>query len=385
MRNKTTILFLVTALLAGSAAMAEWEAGVAAFKARNYSVAEKEFQEVAAKQPEWPGGHYMLGQVLLQQGKSKDALASLKKAYELKPADINYQYVLAQAYLKTGGYGQAAQMLQKINPSSLPAQQRGSYQKMLAVALDRSGNTGAALAALKKAAEANPRDATAWFNYGSTAFNSGQTAAGSAALGKALDLKGNDTKVRKAYVNSLIRLGREKRGDSKVAAYRKAATAAGPLAAGNASYDNLLLVSEAQLGAKDYNGAVTTLNKAQAKAGNDWLVHYYLAQASTSLGRYSDARASAQSAIDRAGSSTDKRRAWQQMGFVGEKLKDYDASIEAYRNAGDSAGVARVEENKRIAQENENIEAENAEIRKLEEERRKLEEELRGLPGGGGL
>ncbi|MEM7480633.1 MAG: tetratricopeptide repeat protein [Acidobacteriota bacterium] len=365
------------------AAFAEWEAGVAAFKARNFAVAEKEFQEVAAKQPDWPGGHYMLGQVQLQLGKSKDALNALKKAYELKPGDVSYQYILAQAYLKTGGYSQAASMLQKINPSSLPSQQQGKYQQLLAVALDRSGNASGALSALRKAAEANPTDAKAWYNYGTTAFNAGDTATGASALEKAVNLNGSDAKVRTAYVNSLIRLGREKRGDSKQATYAKAAQAATPLASSSANYDTLLLVAEAQLGAKEYSAATSTLNRAKAKAGNDWLVHYYLAQAYTAAGNFNDAKAAGQLAVDRAASAADKKRAWQQVGFVGEKLKNYDEAIVAYRNAGDQAGVNRVEENRNIASENATIEKENEEIRALEEERRRLEEEIKGLPGGG--
>lgn len=383
MRFTTVTALLAALLLAGATyAEAEWEAGVAAFKAGKLAEAEREFEEVVTKQPDWPGGQFMLGQVHLQQQKYKEALEHLKKAYELKSDDISYQYALGQAYLHNGRYPEAAQMLRKINPASLPKAQQANYQSFLAAALERSGDSGAALGALKKAAEAN-NSSDAWYAYGSAAFNAGETAAGVSALEKAVRLDGNDVAKHQAYAKALIRSGRENRGDAKKAAYTKAVSAAQKVAASNASYDNLLLLAEAQLGAKQYGGAVSTLEKAVPKAGNDWLVHYYLAQAQTSEGNFSRAEAAARQALARAGRDAEKKRAWSQIGFVNEKMKKYDDAILAYRNAGDSGAVQRVEENKRIAAENEQIEEQNAEIRQLEEERRKLEEELKELPGGG--
>ncbi len=381
----TVVTALLAALTLGGATIveAEWEAGVAAFKAGKLAEAEREFEEVVTKQPDWPGGQFMLGQVHLQQKKYKEALEHLKKAYELKSDDVSYQYALGQAYLHNGRYPEAAQMLRKVNPASLPKAQQANYQTFLAAALDRSGDAGAALGALKKAAEANANDSDAWFAYGTAAFNEGETATGVSALEKAIRLDGNDVTKQQAYAKALIRAGRETRGAEKQDAYGKAVAAAQKVAGASATYDNLLLLAEAQLGAKQYGGAVATLQKAAPKAGNDWLVHYYLAQAQTSEGNFSQAEAAARQALAKASKDADKRRAWSQIGFVNEKLKSYDDAILAYRNAGDAGAVQRVEENKRIASENQAIEEENAELRRLEEERRKLEEELKELPGGG--
>jgi len=385
MRKNTTIAVLAAGLLLGLAsfASAEWEAGVAAFKAGNLEKAAAEFEEVVAKQPEWPGGQFMLGQVLLSQDRAKEALEHLKKAYELKPGDVSYQYALGQAYLRTGRYSESAQMLRKINPASLPKAQQANYQKLLGAALTRSGDASGALDAMRSAAQANPNDAGAWYVYGTAAFNSGDTQAGVTALEKAVSLDSGNAEKQRALAQALIRLGREKRGDAKLDAYRKAVRAGQAVVAKDPSHDNLLLVAEAQLGAKDYQGAVTTLDRAIAKSGNDWLGHYYLAQAYTSLGRFNQADSAARQALGKA-AGADKKRVWGQIGFVAEKLKNYDDAILAYNNAGDQAGAQRTQENKRIAEENKRIEAENAEIRELEEERRRLEEELRDLPGGPG-
>ncbi len=65
-------------------------------------------------------------------------------------------------------------------------------------------------------------------------------------------------------------------------------------------------------------------------------------------------------------------------------MKDYPKWIAAYQKAGYAGGLARVEENQRIAQENKQVDAHNDEIEKLEAERKRLEEkELKALPGAG--
>lgn len=385
MRKNTTTTFLAALLLLAVAATAsaEWEAGVAAFKAGKLDQAEREFEEVVAKQPEWPGGHFMLGQVLLKQEKSKEALEHLKRAYELKPDDISYQYALGQAYLRTGRYSESAQILKKINPASLPKAQQANYQKVLGAALSQAGDDSGALDAMRKAAQASPQDSDAWYNYGTAAFNAGDTPAGVAALEKAVGLDSGDANKQGAYAKALIRLGREKRGDAKTDAYRKAVRAAQAVVTKDGAYDNLLLLAEAQLGAKDYGSAVTTLDRATKKPGAGWLAHYYLSQAYTSEDKFGPAASAAREALGMATRDADKKRVWSQIGFVNEKLKNYDEAIVAYQNAGEPGGVSRVQENKRIGQENARIEAENAEIRQLEEERRQLEEELKKLPGGG--
>lgn len=380
----TPILLIAFALVGVSVAEANWEEGVAAFKAGNLDRAAAEFQEVAAKQPEWPGGHYMLGQTYLRQGKAQEAVASLRKANELDANNVSYQYALGTAYLKAARYADAAAMLKKINPSSLPKDQQATYHQAVAVALDKTGDSSSALNALKQAAQGKPNDSDAWYNYGTAAFNAGDTATGVSALERAVRLDPNDAEKRTAYTKVLIRQGREKAGSAKQDAYSKAVESGKALVAKSATYENLLLLAEAQLGAKEYGGAVDSLNKATARNSGPWLAYYYLAQANTSLGRFNQAESEARTALSKASTDTDKKRVWGQIGFVNEKLKNYDEAIIAYRNAGDRAGADRAEENKRIAAENKEIEQQNKELQELEAQRKKLEEELKGLPGGGG-
>lgn len=382
MRKITSFVVAAIVAVAGAGvATAGWDEGVAAFKAKNFQVAAQEFSAVVEKTPDFDGGQYMLGATLLQLNRTDEALQHLRKAYELKPDNVTYQFALAKGYLDAKRYGDAAQMLQKISPSALPKTQQDEYHQMLAVALDKSGNPEAALAALKKLTETSPNDSDAWYRYGTSAFNAGDTAAGVAALEKAVSLDGKDARKVEALAKALVRQARETQGASKKAIYDKAVRVANDLATAQPTYENLLLLGELQLGAAKYGDAVASLKKAAAANGDPWFPHYYMSQAYTLLGDYQNAEASANSALGKASSEKERQMVWKQIGFAREKKKDYPGAKEAYLKGGDPQSAARVDQNQKIASENEQIEAENQQIEELEAERRRLEKELRELGG----
>jgi tetratricopeptide (TPR) repeat protein len=378
----TTVL--VASLLAGfgSAAEAGWEEGVKAFQAGNYNQAIKEFQQVVAERPEWAGGYLMLGQALSKADRKSEALTQFRKAYELDSKDPRHGLALAQAHMDAGNHKEAAAVLKKVDSSSLPKAQKQAYDQMLGVALAKSGNAAEALTAMKRAAEAKGTDPDAWYAYGTMAFNAGDIPAAANAIGKAVQLDSKDTGKKETYIKVLIRQARESQGAAKRQAYGKAVEAAQALAAQAPTYDNLLTLGEVHLGAESYRAAADAFTKAAAKNPNDWLSNYYLGQTFTVEGQYAQAETALQKALAKAGADADKKRIWKQIGFVKEKTRDYEAAKAAYRNAGDSGAVARVEQNQRIQGENAEIEAENDRIRQMEEERRRLEEELKELPGG---
>ena len=382
MRKLTIISSIAVLFLVAGLAEAGWEEGVTAFKAGNYAVAAQEFRAVVESSPDFASGHYMLGQALLQQKQNSEALTHLRKAYELDPNSVGHQLALGQAYLNNRRFDDAAQILKRIDVNSLPRAQQNGYQRMLVAALQASGDETGALQAMKRVAEANPNDSDAWFLYGSSAFNAGQTDVAVSALEKAVGLDGSDNEKKKAYAQALVRKARlSPNGDQKRATYTKAVSATSSLARAQATYDNLLFLGEVQLGAAQYENAVSSLRQAVAKSGSDWHPHFYLSQAYTQLNQWNAAASSAQAALERAKDDATRKRVWRQIAFAYEKQKSFDQAIDAYRKAGDQAGVERVAENQRIANENMSIEEENAAIARMEAERRKLEEELRELEG----
>ena len=379
MRNRALTSVVLLVLTAATPALAGWDEGVAAFKAGNHAQAVKEFQAVIQQRPDWPGGHMMLGRSLLKLGRSEEAVAALRKAYDLNPGDVSGQLALAEAYIGARRYNDAAQLLGKINPASLPKEAQGVYHQLHAAALSKSGQSDQAAAALEKAAKASPNDANAQFAYGVAALNGGETAAAVAAFERAARLSPSDAERQRIYVQALLRQGRESTGAAKDQAYNKAVEAAKALAARQSSYENLVLLGEAQLGATDYAGAAATFEQGAAKNPNDWLTQYYLGQALTVLQNYPGADAALRRALTKTTDPQSQTRVWKQIGFVNEKTKNFAEAKGAYQRAGDSASVARVEENERIAKENTSIEAENERLKQLEKERAELEKQLKDL------
>lgn len=385
MQRRFTISVVLLGLVFGAgAAWAGYEEGVQAFKNGNYSLAVSELQGYVQEAPDQWQGHYLLGQALLKLKRNQEALASLRKAYDLNPNDASVKLNLANAYLVNRRYRDAAALLRQIDEDSLPSRVRPVYDQMLAKALQESGQEGAALEPLRRAAASKPNDADAQYNYGAAALQAGQISTAVNALGNAARLDPSNADRVKTYVQALFRMGRSQRGTEKLETYRKALSAAQGLANGNASYENLMLLGEAQLGAKQYGEAARTFRRASTRNSSDWLVYYYIGQAYTATGEFTTASSALQQALTKTSESRDRNRIWSQLGFVYEKEKDYEKAKSAYRQAGDSASVARVEKNQETAKYNQEVEQENKKIEEMKKEQERIEKELQQLPGGKG-
>ncbi len=384
MRNNHRIFSLTLALVLafGLAAHAGWEEGVSAFRSGNYAQAAEEFRTVVEDQPDWPGGHRMLGQSLLKLGRSQEALTHLRKAYDLQPDDVAIQMILGQAYVQSRRYRDASELLGKVNVASLPKAQQGPLHQMRAVAYDKTGQTDRAMQELSRAVQLSPNNANLQFQYGTLLFNNGDTAAGVRSLEKAVSLDSGDATKQKAYADALLRHAREQRGAAKTAAYRKAVSAASRLVSSSDAFENLMLLGGAQLGAQAYADAAATFQRATGKNNQDWLPHYYIGQALTNTGYFSRAETSLHAALSRSTVTAEINRIWSQLGFVYEKQKNYSQAKTAYQKAGDRAGVKRVEENQQVADFNKEVGAEKAEIDRLKAEEAELERKLREVEEG---
>jgi len=378
----TTLSTLALLLALAIPAQAGWDEGVAAFRAQNYAQAVEEFRGVVEDQPEWAGGHRMLGQSLLKLERSQEALTHLRKAYDLGPDDVAVQMVLGQAYVTTGRYRDASELLGQINVASLPKAQQGALHQMRSIALDKTGQPSQALQEMGRAVALSPDNAGLQFQYGIMLFNGGDTAKAVGALEKAASLDSGDARKQKAYADTLLRHAREQRGSAKDTAYRKAVSAATRLVSADPSYDHLMLLGSAQLGAASYADAAATFERAASKNSRDWLPLYYIGQAKTLTQAYDTAAASLQKALTLTQSTEDRNRIWKQLGFVYEKKKSWNQAKTAYGKAGDSAAVRRVEENQETEQFNIDVEKEREEIDRLTAEEAEIEEQLRKLEEG---
>ena len=377
MVRKPLLALLLTSLLAPVSVMAQddYNAGIEAFKKRDWAAAAAAFEKYVTDVPDAYQGHMMLGSVLLYSKQAAKAVPHLQKANELKPGDPGIMLSLGQALVQTGKGREATSILSKVNEGALNAQQKKQLYGLRAKATG-----GGSIDDMKKLAEASPQDAQAWFAYGMAAYNDGQTGTAVSALDKAVQLAPNDAKIRKSHVTALIRQARTSQGSAKTSAYSKAEASAKALVSQSNDYENVLRLGEVRLGAKKYGEAAADFRKAQGMGGSNWYAPFYLGQALTSTGDYPGA----EGALNRAKgmSGADQKMIMSALGFVYEKQKKYQDSIAAYQAAGNQAGVARVQENERIAKENADADRINAEIEALKREQEKLKEEMEALPGG---
>ena len=381
MKRSNYAVMLMALALVSTASYAGWPEGVAAFQKGDLTQAANEFKSVVDAQPEWPGGHYMLGWTYLRAKRNQEAITHLRKAYDLDKSNADYQLRLGEAYINAQRYADGVAVLSKIDAAALSdPKARPHLTKLKAVAYSKTGQTTAAIAEFKRAAEAEPNNAELWYQYGALAFNDGSNDVAVSALTKAAQLAPRDAAKQRSLAQALLKKGRTTRS-GKETIYKQAAAAAQKLVAADASADNLILHGECQLGAKDYDGAIASFEKAAAKAGS-WLPHFYIGQAYTAKAQYRSAESSLKTALDNTSAAADETRVWKQLAFVYEKQKNFNGAIEAYTRAGDSGGAERARENKRIADENLSIEEENRRLAQMEEEKKRLEEELKKLPGG---
>lgn len=383
--RRSLSLIVVLALAVASPTLAGWDEGVAAFTSKNYQAAYQEFQQVAQQNPDGYRGHYMLGLACVQLGRKEEALTHLRKAYDLNPNDLSIKLALGRAYRTAKRYSEAGQLLSKVDPSSLPAKQRAAFYQIRGESRAKTKDTNGALSDFSQLAKLQPKNPQVQHLYGTMALAAGQVDSGLNALRTATSLAAGDEDVRKAYVNGLIRKGRMTRDkDAKKRVYLQAAEQAKALVGISGSYDNLLLKASAELGATMYTQAIDSGQKALAKKNSDWLVHYYLGQAYTSAGQFTEAEGPLNQARQLAKKPDDVKTVWKQLGFTYEKQKKYSQAIEAYQNAGDTRAADRVRDNEETSLYNSQVEAENERIRQMEAEAAALEEQLKALEGGGG-
>ncbi len=205
--------------------------------------------------------------------------------------------------------------------------------------------------------------------------------AGAAAFERATSMDGSRREWKEVLVNALKIKGRRTEGEPKTAVYRGAEEVARSLVGSDSSYDNLLLLAEVQLGGKNYESAVSTLQQAISKRAGDWHAHLYLGQAYGSLERYGDAEVPLTRALELA-SDEDSKQIWAYLAFVFEKQKKFTEAIEAYGRAADPDGAARARENEEIAADNKEADEHNATIEVIRTRMDEIQGELDELTGG---
>lgn len=352
------ILLLAVALPAGAEDNQDYNKGLEAYRAREYSSAIQLFQKVVEQSPDHAGSHYLLGLSLRGDNQTSKALASLRKATELDPANASYAIALGQTLIQAKQYNDAYLTLKKVRYSDLDARARQSYAPAFANAAIMAGFPGEAVSVLEAQTKATPKNAEMFYTLGYAYSKEGDYGKAFTAFKKAFDLDSSSTKSGTSAVKSAISAGRRAGGSQKDSYYSQGAAIAEKLAGGSPTFDNLLLAGETRMGAKDYQKALGWFDRAQSKQPQNILVHYYHSQCNTNLGQYNGAISDLQQALKIGVSGEMRTKVYKQMGFIYDKTKKYDEAIIAYGNAGDSRKVQDIEKKKADAAKN--VEADKA-------------------------
>jgi tetratricopeptide (TPR) repeat protein len=343
---------------------ADWEKGLAAYNAKDYATAAKEFEDVTKTNPDYVGGYYMLGLCQRSQNNISAALGNLRKAVDLDAAneapDPRYSIALSQALIQAKQYNDAYTTLKALSFNNLPASYRSSYALLFAQAANKTNRAGEAVNVLNAQVRAESSNAALYQALGAAQDDLGDDKAAFAAFKRAFELNSMDeTSGRYAIRAATATARRSGSSAEKSKYYTEAATIAEKLAKAEPNFEHNLLAGESRLGAKDYTKALAWFEKAKAQKSNSALVYYYIGQSYTSLGQYSKALSSLQQALTQASGNADlRKKIYNQMGYVHEKNRDFAKAKQAYSEAGNSRQAAAMDdkiaaqgENEKFAQE----------------------------------
>jgi len=360
---------LIIAIGTVAPVFADWEKGLAAYNAKDYATAAKEFEDVTKTNPDYVGGYYMLGLCQRSQNSLSAALGNLRKAVDLDAAneapDPRYSIALAQALIQAKQYPDAYASLKALSFSNLPASYRSSYALLFAQAANKTNRAGEAVNVLNTQVRAESSNAALYQALGAAQDDLGDDKAAFAAFKRAFELNPKDeTSGRYAVRAATAAARRSGSSTEKSRYYTDAATIAEKLARAKPNFEHNLLAGESWLGAKDYSKALAWFEKAKAQKPNNSLVYYYIGQSYTSLGQYSTALSSLQQALTQASGNPDlRKKIYNQMGYVHEKNRDFAKAKQAYSEAGNSRQAAAMDEKIAAQGENEKFAAECREFK----------------------
>ena len=365
--SRATIAGAAALLLLAAAlpAHAEWNKGLEAYKKKDWANAVKEFEEVTKTNPDYAGAYYMLGVSQRALGQLSPAIASLRKSVELDGSQASYKIALGQALLQADQYQNAYELLKPLSMSSMDASHRSSYALLFAQAATKTNRPGEAIGVLTTQARADSRNYRLQQALGSAYTASGDEAKAFEAYKSAYDLNAKDaTSARNAVKAAISVARRSSSNSSKSNYYNQAGQIADRLANASPTFEHQLLAGEAWLGAKQYQKAQASFDKARSQQSNNALVYYYIAQCKTQINQLNPALADLQQALKIGASGKLRNQIYNQGAFIYDKKKDYNNAISWYQEAGNQSMVRQMEDKKSKAAQNQAADKECADFKK---------------------
>ncbi len=362
--KKLFFIFLFSSLI-----FADWNEGVKLFKEKKYKEAIPHFKEVADNIPEGFSGWYMLGLCHLYLNDYDKASENLKKAIELKPEEGDAAYKYLTVLMKQKKYGEATSFVKNYREEYIPKEVRGDYYKLAGLAFLKSQDFSKATDFLQKAEALIDGDEVPYY-LGLAALQNQNYDMAIQSFQKAITRNPKNIDALDYKIKSLIEKGRTTNiQNEKIKFYNMALQDCIKLLKEKETFENYLMAGESALGAQKYEDALNFLEKAKNFNKNDGYVYLYIGQAQSSLEKNQEALNNLEQAAKLL--PEDKKRiAYNQLGFVYEKIKDFDKAIEFYKKINNEKKIKDVEEKKKIEVENK-----KADEALKEYERKKAEQE----------
>lgn len=364
--------FLFLMLLISSFLFSGWNEGVQLFKEKKYREAIPHFQQVVEAIPEGSSGWYMLGLCHLYLNDLDKASEALKKATQLKPEDGDAAHKYITVLMKQKKYDVAYNFVRGYREEYIPKEIRGDFYKLAGLASLKSGDYEKAMHFLQKAEAVIDGDEVPYY-LGLAALQSQNYDLAVSSFQKAYSKNPKNTEALYYKSKALIEHGRSTTSQNeKIKYYNMALQDGQKLIKEKENFENYMLLGEAALGAQKYEEAIGFFEKAKSFNKNDGYVYLYIGQAKSSLEKFDEAL----NYLNQAATMLpeDKKRiAYNQIGYVYDKKKDFKNAIEYYKKAGNDKKVQEVQE--KIKMEEQNKKADEAlkeyEKKKTEQEKKK--------------
>jgi tetratricopeptide (TPR) repeat protein len=367
MKKFFLFLFLISSII-----IADWNEGVQLFKGKKYKEAIPHFQQVVEAIPNGFSGWYMLGLCYLYLNDFEKASEALKKATQLKPEEGDAAYKYLTVLMKQKKYSEAYTFVKNYREGNIPTEVRGDYYKLSGLASLKEKDFSLAADFLQKAEALVDGDEVPYY-LGISAIQTQNYDLAIQSFQKAITRNPKNIDAITYKIKATIEKGRASDNQNeKIKYYNMALQDSSKLLKEKENFENYLLAGEAALGAQKYEDALNFLEKAKTFNKNDGYVYLYIGQAQSSLEKNQEAINSlSQAAILLP--EDKKRIAYNQIGFIYEKIKDFDKAIEFYKKTNNEKKIKEVEEKKKIEAENKKADEalKEYEKKKAEQEKKK--------------
>ena len=272
--------------------------------------AQAEYQRAAALDPKMSAAYVNLGMLLLDNREDAAAVAPLRKAVELLPAESRPRYLLAVALDRSGdreGAAEAFEALLHLDPNDITAIEYLGWMNL------RSGKPAEAETRFRHAVEVQPKGADG-FRGLAESLEAQKKSEAVSAYRQYLELKPNDAEAHTRFIHLLMDQGQN---DAALAELDR-------IDAGKSSVESLKLRADIQVAQKKWTDAIGTLQQAVALAPNDAQLRGGLGRTYLQVRDFSNAEKELKAAIQL---DAKKVEYWKNLSSTYYLSKNYPAAL----------------------------------------------------------